>query len=95
MGGLTEASGRQIRGGGEPFCNLILKKGEPFCIFYRRNKGMEKEKKKKKYFLIESGKDLDSFKEEVWDLIVNNDKVIVKQHHILNKRSALYEVRVG
>jgi len=64
---------------------LILKKGEPFCIFYRRNK---------KYFLVESGKDLDDFKEEICDLILNNKKVVI-EHHELNRSGFLYEVRVS
>lgn len=48
----------------------------------------------KKYFLVENGKDLDNFKEEVFDLIVKNDKVVVEQHEF-NKSGVLYEVKVG
>ena len=44
----------------------------------------------KKYFLIESGKDLDDFKEEICDLILNNKKIVIE-----NKSGFLYEVRVG
>ena len=44
----------------------------------------------KKYFLVESGKDLDNFKEEICDLILNNKKVVIE-----NKSGFLYEVRVG
>ena len=48
----------------------------------------------KKYFLVETGKDLDDFKEEICDLILNNKKIVI-EHHELNKSGFLYEVRVG
>lgn len=48
----------------------------------------------KKYFLVETGKDLDDFKEKICDLILNNKKVVI-EHHELNKSGFLYEVRVG
>ena len=44
----------------------------------------------KKYFLVETGKDLDDFKEKICDLILNNKKVVIE-----NKSGFLYEVRVG
>ena len=44
----------------------------------------------KKYFLVETGKDLDDFKEKICDLILNNKKIVIE-----NRSGFLYEVRVG